>query len=431
LHVTGLPAAQAWLAKAVAAALEIEVFAPKTGGFCAQCGLKGDAPAGALGLLFQAAPGEAWRQSWLDASMPALASAPAPKQVKMATQAPVKTPAPVPASVAAGSAPAPAPAPAAPKPRVASPTPAPVAHVAHVAKSKPVQKPVAPAPVIIREAAPEPAVLPALRYAAPSTQKPTVLIGALVSAVVVLGGATAFFAAKNGGNERGAVAAPVFSTEEIRVREMEQARMLAEELKNPRSFRNERYSFEVSDRGFLRKLVGVGNRTLIDEFGWLELQGTISGTSTPFTAGTITDQAYVSSINKTVRDGKVVFEIKGVHPRFTMDTLVTCLPTTLLIETTFKPFNMVEARGLLSGTYMVKMNRQSLALGQRAVSEPGKVSYTTQSGQVVLKFNGDTWGPAGEAGKQAVIVASNLVFFDFAGNGPPAGTVLKAELTLP
>jgi len=91
----------------------------------------------------------------------------------------------------------------------------------------------------------------------------------------------------------------------------------------------------------------------------------------------------------------------------------------------------MEARGMLSGTYMVKMNRQSLALGQRAVSEPGKVSYTTQSGPVVLKFNSDTWGPSGEAGKQAVMVASNLVFFDFAGNGAPTGTTLKAELTLP
>ncbi|MBC8041737.1 MAG: hypothetical protein H7Y06_14435, partial [Opitutaceae bacterium] len=256
---------------------------------------------------------------------------------------------------------------------------------------------------------------------------------ATVAAIIVLGGVAVYFVTRGGGEEAvaGAEAAPVLSAEEIRLREMEQARMLADEMKTPRSFRNDRYSFEVSDRGFLRKLVGAGSRTLIDEFGWLELQGTISGTSTPFTAGTMGDQAYVTAINKTVRDGKVVFEIKGVHPRFTMDTLVTCLPSTLKIETTFKPLNMMEARGMLSGTYMVKMTRAALSLGQKAEIAPGSVKYSTQSGPVVLKYNSDTWGQAGQAGKQAVIVASNLVFFDFAGNGAPTGTTLKAELTMP
>jgi hypothetical protein len=114
-----------------------------------------------------------------------------------------------------------------------------------------------------------------------------------------------------------------------------------------------------------------------------------------------------------------------------METLVTCLPKTLKVETIFKPLNMMESRGMLSGTYMVKMNRQSLSLGQKAEIAPGSVKYSTQSGPVVLKYNTDTWGQSGEAGKQAVMVASNLVFFDFAGNGAPTGTTLKAELTLP
>lgn len=292
-----------------------------------------------------------------------------------------------------------------------------------------------PMPVVImpsQQTMPAPAAAVEAQPQVMAPAKKPVALWATVAAIIALGGVAVYFVTSGGGEETAvAAAAPVLSAEEIRLREMEQARMLAEEMKTPRSFRNDRYSFEVADRGFLRKLMGAGNRTLIDEFGWLELQGTITGTSTPFTAGTMGDQAYVSSINKTVRDGKVVFEIKGVHPRFTMDTLVTCLPSSLRIETTFKPLNMMESRGLLSGTYMVKLNRQSLALGQRAVSEPGKVSYATQSGPVVLAFNDDTWGPAGEAGKQAVMIASNLVFFDFAGNAAPTGTTLKAELTLP
>ncbi len=452
LHVTGLPSGQAWLAKAVAAALEIEVFTPKIDGFCAQCGLKGEAPAGALGLLFQAASGAAWRQSWLDANAPApapvaAAPAPAPAPVKVAAPAPVKivapAPAPVPAPVAAGAAPAAVPA--APKPKMVPPAPAPVAAapapapVAPVAKpkpapvAKPVEKPVEVAPVIIEESAPAPAAVveTASESPAPAKKKPTALIGAVLAAVVVLGGAAAFFATKGGESEPVVAAAPAPSVEEIRMREMEEARMLADELKTPRSFRNERYSFEVSDRGFLRKLVGTGNKTLIDEFGWVELQGTITGTSTPFYAGTMGDTDYRSSVNKTVREGKVVFEIKGVHPRFTMDTLVTCLPDKLKIDTVFKPLNMQDSRGPIAGTYMVKMTRQSLSLGQRAAVEPGKVGYSTQSGPVALKFNTDVWGQAGEAGKQSFMVGSNLVFFYFAGDASPSGTKLSAELTLP
>jgi hypothetical protein len=206
---------------------------------------------------------------------------------------------------------------------------------------------------------------------------------------------------------------------------------LAEELKTPRSFRNERYSFEVSERGVLRKLIGVGNRTIIDEFGWLELQGTFSGTAKPFYAGTMNDNEYVPSINKTIRDGKVVFEIKGSHPRFTIETLVTCLPTSMRIETVFRPINMEEARGPISGVYMVKMNRQSLSLGQKAVTEPGSVMFSTQSGPVMMKFNGSEWGQAGEEGKQTVMVGSNLVFFYFTGGNDPQKNTLTTELTLP
>ncbi|MEZ0217610.1 MAG: hypothetical protein ACAH89_10785 [Rariglobus sp.] len=466
LHVTGLPAAQTWLAKAVAAALDLGLFAPKVAEFCVQCGLKGDASGltGAnLGIIFQTASGAAeapWRSAWLDANAPVpapvaapapvkpVAPAPAPVAVKPAAVVPVK-PKPVPAPVSVSAAPAPAPV-AAMKPAAvkAAPTPAPAPTAPVPVAKAPAPKPITPLPVVKPVAAPEPAVVEEpqveveaeaeqapIEEFAPAPAKKPIALWATVAAIVAIGGVAVYFVTRGGGegsaDTTAAAAAPVLSAEEIRLREMEQARMLADEMKTPRSFRNDRYSFEVSDRGFLRKLVGAGSRTLIDEFGWLELQGTISGTSTPFTAGTMGDQAYVTTINKTVRDGKVVFEIKGVHPRFTMETLVTCLSSTLQIETTFKPLNMMEARGMLSGTYMVKMNRQSLSLGQRAVSEPGKISYTTQSGPVALKFNSDTWGPSGEAGKQAVMVASNLVFFDFAGNGAPTGTTLKAELTLP
>ncbi|MET0262484.1 MAG: hypothetical protein ABW223_06275, partial [Rariglobus sp.] len=79
LHVAGLPAGQAWLAKAVASALDISLLSPDMPAFCAQCGLTGKAvdaalPASALGLLFHAAPRgtneRGWAPDWLDASAP-------------------------------------------------------------------------------------------------------------------------------------------------------------------------------------------------------------------------------------------------------------------------------------------------------------------------------------------------------------------------
>jgi hypothetical protein len=484
LHVSGLPAGQAWLAKAVASALDLAPLSPDMAAFCAQRGLTGpgvtaDLPASALGLLFKASGGgqdeQTWQPGWLDinAPVPVVAPAPAPKAVAPAPAPEVKAPvAPKPAPVAPAPKPAPvsvpaapvpvaaAPAPAAkpaPAPVAAAPAPAPAPAPAKPApapnkggKQAPAQKPITPAPVI-KPAAPEPvATIPPTQPApapvaeapvavaapahnATAAKKKPVALFAAIAAVVVLGGVGAVLMTGNsGGGDEKAPAAPVAETQvEQRLREEEMARMLAEELKTPRSFRNERYSFEVSDRGFLRKLVGVGNRTIIDEFGWLELQGTFTGTSKPFYAGTISDNEYVPSINKTIKDGRVVFEIKGKHPRFSIETLVTCLPTSLRIHTVFTPIDLEEARGPISGVYMVKMNRQSLSLGQRAEVAPGSVTYSTQSGPVVMKFNGDAWGQAGEAGKQTVAVGSNLVFFYFAGGTDPKHNVLTTELTLP
>lgn len=494
LYVAGLPAGQSWLGKAVAAALDLASLTPDMAAFCAQRGLTGSAvnaelPASALGLLFQASGGDdgeqAWQPGWLDANAPVIAPAPAPAPApKASAPAPTSAPTPpapvtkapaapkpmpvppkplapkpvapaaaapvsIPAVVPAPATSAPAPVPVAAAPSALKPVAAvkPAASAVAVAAPKPVApapapKPAVPAPVAtIPPTKPQPAPVvtevpveeaaPAQNETAP--KKKPVMLFAAIAAVVVLGGVGAVMmkGGKSGGGEVAATA-PQVSPAELRLKEEENARMLTEELKTPRSFRNERYSFEVSDRGVLQKLVGVSNRTIIDEFGWLELQGTFTGTAKPFYAGTIGDKEFVPSINKTIRDGKVVFEITGTHPRFTVETLVTCLPTSLRIHTVFKPINMEEARGQISGVYTVKMNRQSLSLGQKAVVTPGMVSFSTQSGPVAMKLNGDAWGQAGEAaGKQMIAVGSNLVFFYFAGGADPKSNVLTTELTLP
>ena len=459
LHVAGLPTGQAWLAKALSSALELDLLNPDLPAFCAQRRLSGlGAESGlsvaALGLLLQASHrdgGEApWLPSWLDSSaaavvVPAPAPAPVAPAPVAAPSAPVKVAPAAPEPVLAAAEPVPAPAGAGPKP-VAAAKPAvagaakpaqPVASVkpAVVAAAAKAVKPVAKSPAAVVpavEATPLGAEESAVEAAAVVPKKKPVALLAAVAAVVVLGGLGAVMFSGGGAAKAGAVAEVVkVSPEELQRREQEKARLEAEELASPRSFRNTNYSFEVSDRGYLRKLTDKNKRVLVDEFGWIELQGSFAGTGKPFTAGTMSDSDFTPSVTKAVREGTVVFEIKGTHARFNLTTLVTCLPKSLRVETVFTPIQMTEYRGPLALVYSVKMNRSALALGQRGVVTPGAVSFETQSGAVGMKFDPAIWGPVGEAGKQTVTVGGNLVLFNFAGGAEPQNNVLNSELVLP
>ncbi len=172
LHVAGLPCGQAWLSKALASALELDLLAPDLAAFCAQRNVTGPAvesglPVSALGLLLHASQRGSndapWMPGWLDETTPVL-TAPAPA----AAPAPAVTPTPAPVKTASS---APASAPAAP----ASPKPVP-ATVAAGATAKPTAAPkpavaVKPAAAVaVKAATPAPAVKPTVP--APRTAKP-------------------------------------------------------------------------------------------------------------------------------------------------------------------------------------------------------------------------------------------------------------------
>jgi hypothetical protein len=463
LHVAGLPAGQAWLPKALASALELGLLAPDLSSFCAQRNVTGPAidsglPVSALGLLLHASQLTAneapWTPGWLDEAA-VVVTAPAPISAPAAASAPVKkassapapaaippTSKPVTVNVAAGAttkptaspksaavvkpaaalapkaaAPAPVAKPSAP---VRAPSAAPVAKSAKAAQPVPVDE--------VTEVSEEPEVTETV----PPKKKPVALLAA-VAAVVVLGGLGAVLFTRGGGakTEVGPAVATI-SAEQLKIQEHKNALILAEEMASPRSFRNSKYSLEVSDRGYLRKLTDSSKRVLIDELGWIELQGTFSGTGKPFTAGTMADSDFTPSVTKAVREGKVVFEISGTHARFSLKTLVTCLPSSVKVETVFTPIQMTEYRGPLSLEYSVKMNRSSLALGQRGILSPGKASFATQAGAVELQYDSAVWGPVGEVNKQAVTLGGNRVLFNFAGaSAEPRKNVLNVELVLP
>ena len=145
----------------------------------------------------------------------------------------------------------------------------------------------------------------------------------------------------------------------------------------------------------------------------------------------MSDSDFTPAVNKTVRKGKVIFEISGTHARFKLTSLITCLTNSIRIETEFTPLKMTEYRGPLALVYSLKMNRSALALGQRGVLAPGTATFATQAGSVALKFDPNIWGPTGESGKQTVSLGGNLMLFEFAGASEPKNNVLNAELILP
>lgn len=463
LQVTGLPAGQTWLAKAVASALDLTLLAPDVPAFSLQCGLSGNAinaslPTTALGLVFEAAPdasGEnAWRPGWLEA---APAAAPLPASAPIASSSAASAPAEAPASQS-GIKPLitlfPTPAGAAPQTVASAATATALAVEADAPKVAPVVKPLftgvpatKPAPVIATTvaaatapiAAPVPALVAAVKPVTSvveaveiAPKKKSGLIIAVVAVVVLLAAGGGFFAMN--GSSKAVAAAPQLSAEEQRLMEVEDARLLAEELKSPRSFRNDRYSFEISDRGLITKLNGTKFTPLVDEFGWFELQGSIQGAGGKqewFNGASMSDRDYKTTINKTVRNGAVVFEVTGTHPRFKLETLITCLQKSVKVRTVFTPINMTDPRGALSGVLSVKMTRKSLVPGQKTTVENGGLSFATEVGPVSVTFNNDVWGRSGDEGKQTVAAGSNLVFFYFAGQPDAKRNVLESELLLP
>ena len=191
LHMVGLPAAQAWLAKALASALKINLLLTDIPAFCTQRGLTGPAiksslPIAALGLLLRAShrgPGEApWLPAWLDVNTPTRIPP------TTAPNAAVKPAAATPALTAAKSTPPPA------KP-VTKAKPA----------STPATQPTAPkteAPASLPDNAPaaEPSISP--------KKKPVVLV-AIVAAAVVFGGLVAWLLPRGGNGNGAKVTSPV------------------------------------------------------------------------------------------------------------------------------------------------------------------------------------------------------------------------------
>ncbi len=458
LHVVGLPASQAWFAQTLAEKLSLPLWKPDVARVSAQIGLQAAAaaatlPPSALGLLYLASRGGSSGALWLPT---ALGTAPAPAPTPVATAPAAAAPAPAARSVAPAPAPAAKPAPA-PKPAPAgAPRPAPAPAPA------PKPKPVPPAPVakrpvsVSRPAAPSaPAATPSAGSGAAtggggSGNMVKIIIGAVVAIAIVA--VAAIFMMKGDDADTAGTATPAGSTGQTATSSQperpaqpsaEDAARLAREretlmedvTKNPRSCRNDRYGFEVSDKGIITKLTSRDRTVVIDQAGGVNLQGSYVGSDgkrTWFYAGGIENSRYTATVEKSLdASNNVVFNVNTSHPRFTMTQTYTCLPGSVDVAVKFTPVDLKDPRGDIAGVYAVWLNGGALSTDQKMRSSADSFTYTTSAGPVVLQYGNEHWSRTGGDDKQTVTAGENFASFYFTNTTDAARSSLAYSIQMP
>ncbi len=201
-----------------------------------------------------------------------------------------------------------------------------------------------------------------------------------------------------------------------------------------RMFRNEQYSFEISDKGIVSRLTSGGN-VLIDQLGGVNLQGSYIGSDgkrTWFYAGGVENSRYTAAVEKSVdASNNTVFTIKTTHPRFTMEQKVTCLDNALDVAVDFEPIDLRDPRGDIAGVYAVWLNGGSLSAGRKMHHVADTFTYTTAAGPLVVTFDDQHWARGGKGEKQLVTAGENFASFYFVGVPETATRSLRYRVALP
>ena len=449
-HVIGLPAGQAWLGQAIAAALGTSPWSPAESAAFSRYGVSADALSPRLvGLLQAAAVGVKgpWAPAWITSDTVIPASAPAavapaptpppPAPAPAPAPAPIKPPAPVAKPTPPTPTPAPAPAPAKPvaKPAVVPPAPAKPAPAA----AKPVAKPAAPAAKPATPVA-APAAATAPRPAAPAKKSPYIpVIGGLV-ALAVLGGGAAFFlrpksapkpapatatVAPKSSSASGASAGPTLSPAEL-------AALQAEVKRDPLGFKNANYQFTVSNKGVLTHFTVAGRPApWIRNLGFMRLYGVSTlpdGRRSARRAGDMSSPDYQAKIVKRVHQGAVVFDVDITHPKYTFSQTFICLPNSLKVQVRFMPQILADERGPLDAVYGVHFDTADFADATgKPLIKSNELVYATKHGPLSLRYDAAFKG----SGSQPIVGDPALASFVLAAAGAKAARELDYEIVLP
>lgn len=491
LHVVSLTPGQAWLADSLAGALGLSVWQPALAGLAARVGLEaGSASAGSenAGLLVLAGAGSS-DAPWVQPTLETLMARPAarvrtaapfartsnsvPPVVGTAAVAPVAVPAAVPA-IETAPAPTPKPAPVVAVEATPAPANATVVTEPSGGGSKKAAKKPGAAPMPVPVAQPVVSVSVAQRSPAPVVRKSNkgpMLIGGTVALVASVVGLAMHFRSPRDRYEAPSptdqaapavpaspaapaapaapapaapkpapqkapapvvvpvVAAPVVEVPSPTV--VKNADIFASE---PRKFGNDRYRFEVTEKGFIQALSTARDEFLVESAAGISLQGSYVGTDGRrkwFNVGGVDDAGYRANVTKSVRDGNTVFDVTVTHPRFELVQSFTCLPDSLKVRATFTPINLRDPRGVIAAVHSVRLSPVALNPSLRMRASADAFAYSMKAGTFRVGFNAGVWARDGADGRQTIIAGENGVAFHFVETSDAARNVLDYELAMP
>lgn len=201
-----------------------------------------------------------------------------------------------------------------------------------------------------------------------------------------------------------------------------------------RKFGNDRYRFEVTEKGFIQALSTPRDQVLVESAAGISLQGSYVGTDGRrkwFNVGGVDDLGYQATVKKSVRDGATVFDVKVTHPRFELAQTFLCQPESVKVSTKFTPINLRDPRGVIAAVHSVRLSPVALNPSLRMRASEDVFAYTMKAGTLRVAFDKSVWARDGVDGRQTIIAGENGVAFHFTETSDSARNTLNYEIAVP
>ncbi|MBC8009451.1 MAG: hypothetical protein H7067_05075 [Burkholderiales bacterium] len=201
-----------------------------------------------------------------------------------------------------------------------------------------------------------------------------------------------------------------------------------------RKFANDRYRFEVTEKGFIQALSTSRDEVLVESAAGISLQGSYVGTDGRrkwFNVGGVDDLGYQATVKKSVRDGVTVFDVKVTHPRFELEQTFVCQPNSVKVSAKFTPINLRDPRGVIAAVHSVRLSPVALNPSLRMRATADAFTYAMKSGMLGVSFENAVWARDGADGRQTIIAGENGVAFHFTETTEAARNSLNYEISVP
>jgi hypothetical protein len=201
-----------------------------------------------------------------------------------------------------------------------------------------------------------------------------------------------------------------------------------------RRFGNDRYRFEITEKGVIQALATARDEVLVESAAGISLQGSYVGTDGRrkwFNVGGVDDAGYQATVSKLVRGGVTVFDVKVTHPRFELTQTFECLPETIKVGVKFTPINLRDPRGVIAAVHSVRFSPVALNPSLRMRASADAFSYAMKSGTLRVGFNSFLWARDGADSRQTIIAGENGVAFHFTDSTEAGRNILAYEIVVP